>query len=79
VSPEGTSATYAYDNLGNVLIITDPNGNPLTISYTNNCSGTPGGNLYAFPTTVTNALKQCAEIAWDSNIGDIQGTFRLAR
>jgi RHS repeat-associated protein len=69
VSGTGLTTTYAYDNLGNVLTITDPNGNPLTISYANNCSASPGGNLYAFPTTVTNALNQFAGIAWDCYIG----------
>jgi hypothetical protein len=40
-----------------------------TISYTDQCDSTPGGNVFAFPTKVTNALGQPVQIRWDCNIG----------
>jgi YD repeat-containing protein len=61
-SPDATSpkwtTTYARDNLGNVLSITDPRTHVTTISYTDSCSAGPGGTLDAFPTLVTNPLSQ---------------------
>jgi YD repeat-containing protein len=62
VSGGALTTNYTYDNLGNVRTITDPRGNPLTLSYATTCS-------YAFPTGVTNALNQSAQIGWDCNIG----------
>jgi RHS repeat-associated protein len=51
-----------YDDLGNVLTVTDPRGYATQYAYGSACS-------YAFPTQVTNALDQHAHIQYDCNIG----------
>ena len=63
------STTYAYDQVGNVVGITDPRGSTTSISFLDSCSSTPGGSLYAFPTAVTNALAQTVHLQWDCYIG----------
>jgi RHS repeat-associated protein len=63
------TTNYAYDNLGNVVKITDPRSNSTQISYTDRCSASPTGPLFAYPTSVTNALNQTAQITWECYIG----------
>jgi RHS repeat-associated protein len=63
------TTNYAYDNLGNVVKVTDPRSNPTQISYTDNCSASPTGPLFAYRTSVTNALNQTEQITWDCYIG----------
>lgn len=63
------STTYGYDQLGNVVGITDPKKNQTVIYYTDQCDAGPGGTLSAFPTQVVNPLSQTIKIRWDCAIG----------
>src|SRR5271165_3812728 len=68
----GLTTTYTYDNLGNVLTITEPKGAgyTTTISYSDTgCSVKPAGNLYGFADTVTDAIGQKYSLQWDCYIG----------
>jgi len=65
--------TRTYDNLGNVLSVTDPNLNKTTYIYTDSFSTVQtlpsGESTSAFPTTVTNALNQTSTYEYDYYLG----------
>ena len=57
------STLATYDLAGNVLSITDPNGNKTQFAYADS------QNTYAHPTTVTNALNEAITLAYDYSTG----------
>jgi RHS repeat-associated protein len=53
-----------FDIAGNVVTQADGNGNPSSLAYNDD-----GSNLYAFPTTIKNALNQATNAMYDYDIG----------
>jgi RHS repeat-associated protein len=80
---QGTTTTYAYNELGQVTSMIDPCGNATcadivgtshttTYSYTDSyTSGTPPGTTYAYLTTIANPLGQTNSFSYGYNTGEL--------
>jgi RHS repeat-associated protein len=69
----GSSAltiAFAYDQLGNLVSVTEPRLNVTTFGYTDACDSGPTG-MFAYRTSTTNALLQTASARYDCNNGAI--------
>jgi RHS repeat-associated protein len=70
------TTTYGYDDLGNVLSVTDPGSHVTNFSFSDNWSGAscvnPGVNTYAFVTQIKNHLNQRTQAAYYSCPGLVQ-------
>jgi RHS repeat-associated protein len=68
---------HMYDDLGNVLSVTDPNSHTTTFSYSDDWSGSaclPAANSFAFRTDVSNALGQHTHTTYYPCTGQAQAT-----
>ncbi|HEY2019269.1 MAG TPA: hypothetical protein VGH38_37435, partial [Bryobacteraceae bacterium] len=71
-----TTATNTYNILGDLVLTKDGNLNPTQFDYTDvwndaSCISTP---VYAYPTTVTNALNQVTQNTYNSCDGSLAST-----
>ena len=75
VASSWLTSRYQYDDLGNIVSVTDPMGNTETISYADRLTDTSckpvTGYLYSAPTLVTNALGQTTQANYSSCTGII--------
>jgi len=71
-----TTSTNTYNILGELVLTKDGNGNQTQFDYTDSwndasCISSP---VFAYPTTVTNALNQVSESAYNSCDGSLAST-----
>jgi YD repeat-containing protein len=64
------TASYSYDDLGNIISSTDPGGHVTAYNFSDNWSGAsciaPGVNTYAFLTQITNPANQHTQASYYS-------------
>jgi RHS repeat-associated protein len=69
--------TAQYDETGQIVAVTDPNGNTTTLSYTDNYStgGTPPGNTNTYVTKITppitNGFNHVSSFAYHYTFGEL--------